>query len=168
MASNDPNITLLQAKNAEIVGIQNALENYPANLDTNLLPIILIWPRNSSWSAIGLGGIARGDIDYEMRIYTGPFEQGDSYDGLVQLTIQLWQALKDKWLAMATYLDTTGRVLQYEPIRVSVRQDGDEPFLTSDGYEVVDYPAGSEIYFHSAAVTIKLREEAIDGLEDCS
>lgn len=160
MASSDPNITLLQAQNSTIAGVTNAPDNYPGNLNDLILPVILVTPGPSIFSDTGKGGIGRGDIDYIMRLYVAPVGEG-SDDQPVQLTIELWKAIIDLWRA---YIAANGHVLQYKPVRVTIRVE--QEYMTSEGYELLEWPAGSEKYYHGATVIIKLREEAIEGLDD--
>ena len=94
-------IAALQTVHAGIAGVVSAPTQYPTALNTNDLPMILVFPGQGSSSQEAMNSLRRQDRTYLVRCYVDPVAQGIR-DENVQLAIALLQRCIEAYINPAT------------------------------------------------------------------
>lgn len=143
-----PTINLIQAVNEKIPGMEWApfLEDYPASIDTAMLPMALTRKTTGEWQ--GLSDENEATDGYEITVLVDAINQGE-YGYVGHKAHTLLDEFRIFYLSDSTYIVNGTRVLQLTPYRVEIRQP-----VRDSGITVVEWPIGHDRWWHGFTVSL--------------
>jgi len=141
----------IQTLNAAITGITTAPTVYPGALNTADLPCALIFTGEGEWQHTTIGGSARHNRTYRIRVYVTPIAQGKGIDEAMQLVDTLL------WRFGITYYDKDNQQIADDPQTVLKATDEG---ITDSGYVQMEYPAPGGILYHGFEMLVDAWEIA--------
>jgi hypothetical protein len=143
-------IPLIQEINADIEGIESAPTSYPRNLDTAVLPTVLVFPGQGNHT--GTSRLVVTYRQYFLDVYFDTVTQG-IFDEPVQEAMELSDRMVKRWKELSN--DSEDWVLDYggdSGYRVEIDRDSD---ITDSGWRM-DMQWKPEVYHYGFRVTVPM------------
>lgn len=152
-------INLLQGINAEVSNLVYApeLNKYPSSLDTMKVPIALSDIESGAFK--GINNDNQSTDQYVVRVLFAALGQGDLGSKKVR-GVRIFDGFRTKYLDPATYQINGQPVISTGPYRITI----DVSAFTSTGLTIVEFPVGSERWWHGFEIRFPVKEE---WLKDC-